>query len=238
MSNPCMVLDVTDHDQWAPFRGCHRIPEDCRPTVLHPSREVAEQEALRLATGASVYGPAREAMPQGTTPVQQGDQIQALGTPFAVLDVPGHTAGHIAYYGAPAQGAPWLFCGDTLFSGGCGRLFEGTPAQMLASLDALAALPDDTQVYCTHEYTLANQRFARQLEPDNAVLLARCAADEALRAQGLPTVPTTIGLERQTNPFLRVNQPAVRAALAAELGEAPADALAAFTALREWKNRF
>lgn len=182
---------------------------------------------------APVYGPADVACV--TQPVGEGESasLPGHGEALTVWATPGHTANHLSYL---LPGA--VFCGDTLFACGCGRVFDGTPTQLHASLQRLAALPDDTQVYCTHEYTLANQRFARHLEPDNAVLLARCAADEALRAQGLPTVPTTIGLERQSNPFLRVNQSAVRAALAAELGEAPADALAAFTALREWKNRF
>lgn len=206
----------------------------------HHADHVGGVEALRLATGASVYGPALEAMPQGTTPVQQGDQIQALGTPFAVLDVPGHTAGHVAYYGAPAQGAPWLFCGDTLFSGGCGRLFEGTPAQMLASLDALAALPDDTQVCCAHEYTLSNLKFARAVEPGNTALLHYQGVCEALRAKQQPTLPSHIGLERNINPFLRTRVAQVAAAAQAHANAPlnPLDAVAVLAALREWKNQF
>lgn len=125
----------------------------------------------------------------------------ALGEEIGrVLDVPGHTAGHIAYHFAEAG---VLFCGDTLFAMGCGRLFEGTPAQMYASLGKLAALPPETAVYCAHEYTLGNGRFALSAEPDNPALVARMIEVEAARAEGLPTVPTTIALERATNPFLR-----------------------------------
>lgn len=183
--------------------------------------------------GTPVYGPADVACVN--QPVGEGESTCLPGGAQAltVWATPGHTGNHLSYV---LPGA--VFCGDTLFACGCGRVFDGTPAQLHASLQRLAALPDDTRVYCAHEYTLANQRFARHLEPDNAALLARCAADEALRERGQPTVPFTIGQERQGNPFLRVNQPALRAALTAELGAPPVDALAAFTALREWKNRF
>ena len=126
--------------------------------------------ALRQATGAQVFGPAHEVMPEPLTRLAGGETVQVLGLTFQVIDVPGHTAGHIAYYCADMDGAPLLFCGDTLFSGGCGRLFEGTPAQMLASLDTLAALPDTTRVCCTHEYTLSNLKFARVVDPGNEAL--------------------------------------------------------------------
>ena len=165
--------------------------------------------------------------------------MEALGLGFEVLDVPGHTAGHIAYFCPQVDGAPLLFCGDTLFSGGCGRLFEGTPAQMLTSLDQLAALPGDTRVCCTHEYTLSNLKFARTVEPGNAALLQYISRCEALRAQGLPTLPSRIALEREINPFLRTRENAVVAAAA---GFAPPtdtrDAVAVLAALREWKNEF
>ena len=135
--------------------------------------------------------------------------VSALGVEFAVIDVPGHTAGHIAYH-APRSAA--VFCGDTMFAGGCGRLFEGSPAQMVDSLGKLAALPAATRMYCAHEYTLANLRFARAVEPDNAALAAARARCQALREAGAPTVPSTIGEERATNPFVRCDEPAVRAA--------------------------
>ncbi len=207
----------------------------------HHSDHIGGVHALQTATGAPVYGPALESMPAGTLPVRGGEQIKALGLSFEVLDVPGHTAGHVAYYSpVPAQ-TPLLFCGDTLFSGGCGRLFEGTPAQMLASLDALAALPEDTRICCAHEYTLSNLQFARVVEPDNTTLAQYQQQCEALRAQQQPTLPSTIGLERQINPFLRTRVPAVVAAAQAQAPSSsvnPGDAVAVLATLREWKNNF
>lgn len=196
--------------------------------------------ALHAATGAKVWGPARERIPEPFTPLVQGDVAQALGLRFEVIDVPGHTAGHIAYFlPASAAQAPVLFCGDTLFSGGCGRLFEGTPAQMLASLDALAALPGDTRVCCAHEYTLANLKFARAVEPGNDELTHYNAHCESLRAQGQPTLPSQLAIERRINPFLRSREATVFRAVRAH-AELSADAAEAevFAALRQWKNDF
>lgn len=190
----------------------------------------------------AVFGPAHEAIEHITRRVAGGERVR-IGAPaleFDVIDVPGHTRGHIAYFQpvGPGNAAPHLFCGDTLFSCGCGRLFEGTPAQMLASLDALAALPGDTRVHCAHEYTLSNIQFALACEPGNAALAAW--RDEALarRARGEPTLPTTIAHECAVNPFLRADSASIRATLEARLHEAAPDRLAAFTLMREWKNRF
>jgi hydroxyacylglutathione hydrolase len=195
--------------------------------------------ALREATGAAVYGPARETMPEPIRRLDQGDKVQVLGHTFEVIDVPGHTAGHIAYYcSSPLGGTvPLLFCGDTLFSGGCGRLFEGTPAQMLASLDTLAALPAATRVCCTHEYTLSNLRFARVVEPNNAALAQYQADCIALRARGDITLPSSIALEQQINPFLRSRVPTV-AQTAQQFDPSATDTLGVFTAIRQWKNQF
>ena len=181
-----------------------------------------------------VYGPANEAIPGNPTRLREGDraELSALGLEFSVLDVPGHTAGHIAYVGHGA-----LFCGDTLFSAGCGRLFEGTPAQMHASLSKLAALPSDTRVCCTHEYTLSNLRFAAAVEPGNAARVDYDARCQALRAEGKPTLPSSIGLERRVNPFLRCDVPEVKAS-AHEQGAEGDDAVSVLAALREWKNRY
>jgi hydroxyacylglutathione hydrolase len=194
--------------------------------------------ALRDATGAKVWGPARETIPEPLTRLREGDRIEVLGLPFDVFDVPGHTAGHIAYYTPSMDGAPLLFCGDTLFSGGCGRLFEGTPAQMLASLDKLAALPSDTRVCCTHEYTLANLNFARAVEPENANLAEYQQQCVARRQRGEPTLPSTIGLEQRINPFLRTRTPAVQEAARAHGGADANDDVAIFAAIRQWKNEF
>ena len=158
--------------------------------------------AVKAATGATITGPAAEAAKIAgiDRSVVEGDEVRLGGSRFAVLDVGGHTLGHNAYYAA-ADGV--LFCGDTLFALGCGRLFEGTPAQMHASLSKLMALPDATRVYCAHEYTAANARFALVVEPGNAALQQRAAAITRLRADNLPTIPSTIGDERATNPFVR-----------------------------------
>lgn len=200
----------------------------------HHGDHVGGVSAL-AAPGVPVYGPAGEDIPCRTHALVEGDAIDVLGTRFTVLDVPGHTRGHIAYYAAELDA---LFCGDTLFAAGCGRLFEGTPAQMLASLTKLAALPPATRVYCAHEYTLANLHFARAVEPDNAALAARSERCAALRARGTPTVPSTLAEERKTNPFLRGEVAAVRAAAERIDASAAASPVATFAALRAWKNRF
>ena len=197
------------------------------------------------ATGVPVFGPHDARIPAVTRRLADGDtlDVPGIGLGLRVLDVPGHTIGHIAYVsevdGATSPGEPWLFCGDTLFAAGCGRLFEGTPAQMRTSLDRLAALPPGTRVYCAHEYTLANLRFALAAEPGNARLRQRFEDDSATRAAGLPTLPSTIALELATNPFLRYAEPAIVARLG-ELGKLAAggDDNAAFAALRSWKNDF
>jgi hydroxyacylglutathione hydrolase len=203
----------------------------------HHLDHTAGVDDLRQATGARVFGPAREKMPEPLNRLNGGDTLQALGLTFQVLDVPGHTAGHIAYYCEDVDGTPLLFCGDTLFSGGCGRLFEGSPAQMLASLDALAALPDATRVCCTHEYTLINLKFAAVVDPDNQDLADYTASALALRAQQLPTLPSTVGLERRINPFLRTRQPALIQA-ARSFDATAHDEVSLFAALRQWKNKF
>ena len=184
-----------------------------------------------------VFGPAREKIAGISHPLTEGDQVALpeLGLQLSVLEVPGHTAGHIAYV---ADAQRWLFCGDTLFAGGCGRLFEGTPAQMTASLAKLAALPDDTRVYCAHEYTVANLRFAVAAEPGNAALAHRLAAAQAMRERGEATVPSTLALEKATNPFLRYREPGILQTLRAEGRLQQDDPVAAFAALRDWKNNY
>jgi hydroxyacylglutathione hydrolase len=205
----------------------------------HHGDHVGGIPALLARWPVPVFGPAREKIPGRTQALSGGDRfdVPGLGIAFTVIDVPGHTAGHIALFGEFA-GDPVLFCGDTLFTGGCGRLFEGTPEQMWSSLSALAALPAQTRVYCGHEYTLANLRFALAVEPDNADLKARDARAQAARGRGEPTVPSTMGEERATNPFLRAHMASVRAAASAHAGHALGDDVASFAALREWKNRF
>ncbi|HEU4623064.1 MAG TPA: hydroxyacylglutathione hydrolase [Burkholderiaceae bacterium] len=196
--------------------------------------------------GCRVIGPRRELIAHINEYVAEGDSVEVLDVRFTVLEVPGHTQGHIAYW---CEAAARLFCGDTLFGAGCGRLLGGTPDQMWKSLRRLSALPDETQVYCAHEYTLANLRFARVVEPDNLAIANREQHDALQRKNRLPTIPTTIGLERQTNPFIRANEPSVmqRSASMASV-ESIARELAAwspispearsFAVLRAWKNVF
>jgi hydroxyacylglutathione hydrolase len=180
-----------------------------------------------------VYGPAGERVPALTHPLAEGDEValEPLAARFTVLDVPGHTAGHIAYYGHNM-----LFCGDTLFTCGCGRLFEGTPAQMHGSLSKLAALPEDTLVYCGHEYTLDNLRFAQVVEPHSPALQARLAESQRLRMRGEPTVPAPLRLEKETNPFLRSEVPEVIAAAEGFAGRPLGRGAEVFGTLRYWKD--
>ncbi len=203
----------------------------------HHADHTGGVDMLRTATQAQVYGPAGEAIPGPFVPLSGGDAFDWQGQRVEVLDVPGHTAGHIAYFVPAADTAPLLFCGDTLFSGGCGRLFEGTAAQMLASLDRLAALPGDTQVCCAHEYTLSNLRFALAVEPHNPALQAYHVRCQGLRERGQPTLPSSLAQELAINPFLRSRQASVIEAVQQRSPQA-LDEVAVFAHLREWKNKF
>ncbi|AZY50290.1 hydroxyacylglutathione hydrolase [Bordetella avium] len=195
-------------------------------------------ELLADAT-VPVYGPAHETLPHCDVPLQEGDRVDIpdLGISLACLDVPGHTAGHIAYAGH-LDGKPLLFCGDTLFAAGCGRLFEGTPEQMLASLEKLGTLPEDTQVFCAHEYTLANLRWATAVEPANLTLQQWQVQARQMRTDGRPTLPSSIGKERDTNPFLRTQQADVINAAKIWAGQTLSSPVEVFAALRNWKNNF
>ena len=242
-----------DNYIWLLRKGAQAVvvdPGDCQPVLAaleragltlaailvthHHADHQGGVAGLRERFAVPVYAPAAESITALSRPLHGGETIRldALDESFTVIPVPGHTAGHIAFHGGGA-----LFCGDTLFAGGCGRVFEGTMAQMVTSLARLAALPDATACYCAHEYTEANLRFALAVEPGNAALRARVQAVAAARARGEATVPFTLPGERATNPFLRCGEPEVIAAARREGAESD-DALAVFTALREWKNRF
>src|SRR6478672_123980 len=204
----------------------------------HHADHVGGIAELRARYDVPVFGPAGEAIPRRTHALSDGDRIEVpgVGLACALFDIPGHTAGHIAYYTTGDD--PLLFCGDTLFAGGCGRIFEGTPEQMWASLAKLAALPAATRVYCGHEYTLANLAFAEAVEPDNADVRARIARERVKRDRDAPTLPSTIGDEHATNPCLRAGLPAVMASAAAHAGRPMKDVVDSFATLRQWKNDF
>lgn len=203
----------------------------------HHGDHVGGVDELRSRLEGAVHGPKRERIPEPFVAVADGDVVDVLGLRFEVIEVPGHTAGHVAYFHAGRDGAPILFCGDTLFSGGCGRLFEGTPAQMSQSLGRLAALPGRTRVCCAHEYTLSNLRFARAVEPDNTDLIDYTARCEDLRSRHEATLPSSIAQELKINPFLRCNHPDVIAAAHA-FGATGSDPVAVLAAIRQWKNEF
>lgn len=204
-------------------------------THHHPDH-VGGVERLRARwPGVSVAGPAASPWQGADRGLAEGDALEAFGIRFAVLSVPGHTLDHIALF-TDEHTPPLLFCGDTLFAGGCGRLFEGSPSQMYASLQRLAALPPPTAIYCAHEYTRANLAFAQAVEPDNDALDRRRAEVEQLRAVGEPTLPSTLALELSTNPFLRCDEPAVAAAAQAHGDNGTP--VAVFSAIRHWKDHF
>lgn len=199
----------------------------------HHADHIGGMAALREKFDLPCFGPVDVRIPEPVGRLGEGDRIEICGRCFSVIEVPGHTRSHIAFHG---EGL--LFCGDTLFSLGCGRLFEGNPAQMRASLSKLAALPEQTRVCCGHEYTQANAAFATLVDPDNQPLRERTEQVRQLRATGQSTVPSTLGSELACNPFLRWNQPALRHAAGQRLGRPPTDHDETFAALRAWKDEF
>ncbi|MDY6812758.1 MAG: hydroxyacylglutathione hydrolase [Pseudomonadota bacterium] len=237
---------VVDPGDWRPVEAY--LDRSGKPlggiliTHHHPDHTAGLARLARERTNLPIVGPAGERIGGLTHAVQEGETVslQALDraapdVEFDVIEVPGHTRGHIAYH---APGQALLFCGDTLFSCGCGRLFEGTAAQMVDSLAKLRELPPDTAVYPAHEYTLANIVFAQTVEPENLALAQRQHEAQRQRQQGRPTLPTSIDVERATNPFLRWDEPAVTAAAEARAEtalDAPAEV---FAALRAWKDDF
>lgn len=209
----------------------------------HHGDHVGGLAALQPFVEGPIYGPAHENIPKPYLPLRDADTAEILGLRFHAIDVPGHTAGHIAYYlkgQGPGHGdleRPLVFCGDTLFSAGCGRLFEGTPAQMLKSLGRLADLPGETQVCCAHEYTLSNLKFARAVEPANQALIDHTRWAVSRRERSLPTLPSSIATEKAINPFMRCGEATVVQAAVAR-GAASTRGADVLAAIRQWKNEF
>lgn len=258
MLNITPIPAFKDNYIWAFYNDRHAVVVD--PGDAAPVRIWLDQHKLGLSAilcthhhydhvggicelaelyNAPAYGPQNEIIPCVSYPVGEGERIEIteMDIHLEVLGIAGHTRGHIAYVIHGSHGESALFCGDTLFGCGCGRLFEGTAAQLHRSLQRLVRLPDDTQIYCAHEYTEANIRFALACEPTNLQLKQRQEDAHARRAAGQPTLPSTIALEKATNPFLRCTKPEIIHTLH-QHGLTDSTELAAFTAMREWKNHF
>ena len=256
----CVVVDPGDAAPVFAFLAARHLTLDAIVITHHHADHVGGIAALTARWPVPVYGPAAENIVGVTHALAEGDQVALpnfVDEPFRVMEVPGHTSGHIAYVSGDI-----LFCGDTLFAAGCGRLFEGTARQLHASLMRLAALPDATRVFCTHEYTLSNLRFALAVDGDNNALVERGFVEQERRSRDVPTLPSTIALERATNPFLRCAEPALMQSardhaskVPDERGTAPSKANTApseasqqtsdfsdpanvFALLRQWKNTY
>lgn len=235
------VVDPGDPAPVIQFIETNALTLECLLITHHHPDHTGGIAALVEKYGCTVYGPHNPSITGIEKRLNEGDTFSVLGEEVCVLEVPGHTLDHIAYF-VRADGdrnvPTRLFSGDTLFAAGCGRLFEGTPEQMLTSLNKLVALGDDTQVYCTHEYTQANLKFANACEPENDILQQRTAEVAELRAAGKITLPTSIKVERATNPFLRSAQPSLYAAAKSFTGSLPLDDVSTFSAIRAWKDEF
>lgn len=237
-SRQAAVVDPGDAVPVIKWLGRH--PDYTLSTMLithHHRDHTGGLTTIKAATGCKVLGPSGEEIAGVDRGLKAGDEVRLFGETVEVIDVPGHTRGHIAFFGGQDDD-PWLLCGDTLFAGGCGRLFEGTPEQMYASLQRLAQLPDATRVYCAHEYTQANLRFARAVEPANDDIRVRLEVVDGLRAAGRLTLPSSVALEKLTNPFLRCNESAVIEAASIQAGTSVSAGQPTFAQIRAWKDRF
>ncbi|WEM42879.1 hydroxyacylglutathione hydrolase [Photobacterium sp. DA100] len=231
-NNHCVVVDPGDATPVLEFLEREALELDAILITHHHHDHIGGiSELKRRYPNIHIVAPSAEPIPGVSQSVDDGDQVEIFGERFMVLGVPGHTAGHIAYVGDGK-----LFCGDTLFSAGCGRLFEGTAAQMYASLQKLSALPDETEVYCAHEYTSSNLAFALVAEQDNPHLQRYREEVSRMRAQGISTIPSTLKQEKLINPFLRCDQPSIKKSVANKaVNESDVET---FAALRRWKDEF
>ncbi|PMH41080.1 hydroxyacylglutathione hydrolase [Vibrio sp. 10N.286.49.B3] len=228
----CAVVDPGDATPVLKYLEQHGLTLDAILVTHHHNDHIGGvPDLVRQFPNIDVVGPRSEPIPTLTHPMDDGDQLQLFGEIFLVTELPGHTKGHIGYIGDGK-----LFCGDVLFSAGCGRIFEGTPEQMFNSLNKILSLPEETEIYCAHEYTAGNLAFALAVEPENASLHRYREQVNRLRVQNKPTLPTTLSHEKQINPFLRYEQPSVMRSVSKRCHVS--DSLSIFTALREWKNEF
>ncbi|MEM1081142.1 MAG: hydroxyacylglutathione hydrolase [Pseudomonadota bacterium] len=230
----CIVVDPGDAAPVLAWLQTHALTPAVILLTHHHYDHVDGVAPILSRFDVPVYGPDDARMPSGTIAKTAGQRVDVpeLDARFEVLEVPAHTASHIAFFGHDA-----LFCGDALFSAGCGRLFEGTADDLLQVMDTLTKLPDETRIYCGHEYTQSNCRFALTVEPDNPDLIERTARVNALRQQQQPTLPSTIGAERLFNPFMRVREPSVIKAVQRQLSALPNDPSTIMAAIRQWKDR-
>jgi len=235
------VVDPGDAAPVLQYLDDHHLSLDAIILTHHHPDHIGGVPALaERFPEARIWAPHSAKIPLAHTRVAEGDSFELCGYTFNVLEVPGHTLDHIAYFVRPGEEGERssLFCGDTLFAAGCGRMFEGTPPMMSASLNKLKSLPSTTLVYCAHEYTLANIRFARAVEPENSDTLAREAQAIEKREQGLPTLPSTIDLENRTNPFLRGHIGSVKEMAQRQANKVLANEAEVFGSLRAWKDNF
>lgn len=230
-----VVIDPGEAEPVLDFLGRANLRLAAILNTHHHADHVGGNAALLAKHPVPVFGPRDERIAETTHPLAGGERFRLphFGIEFEVLDIPAHTRSHIAFLGDGL-----LFCGDTLFAAGCGRLFEGTPRQMHDALVKLAALPDATRVYCGHEYTLSNLKFARAAEPGNAFLRELTARMVRLREAGAPTLPSTIAQEKASNPFIRVDAPGVIASASQRAGRPLNDPVSVLAEIRDWKNNF
>ena len=238
-----VVVDPGDAFPVLDYLQSNKLQLDAILITHHHSDHTGGNLTLIDRFNVPVYGPSEENISTVTHPVQEGDTVHLATLPLTleVINIPGHTRGHVAYFGSSQQSQPGkniLFCGDTLFASGCGRVFEGTPQQMYCSLQKLANLPDNTLVYCAHEYTLSNINFARTVEPNNIDLQKREHRVTQLRSENIPTLPTSIATEKSCNPFLRCHLSEIIQAACLYAEKKLEQPVEVFAALREWKNNF
>ncbi|MES2141282.1 MAG: hydroxyacylglutathione hydrolase [Pseudomonadota bacterium] len=234
-TNHCIIVDPGEAKPVLAYLKRFKLSLDAILITHHHWDHTNGIKGILNTHSVPVYGPAKEKIMSVTHPVDEGDNVQLANWPitFTVLDIPGHTLGHVAYY---ADGL--LFCGDTLFSAGCGRLFEGTAEQMLASLNKLSNLPDETKIYCGHEYTLNNLQFAQTVEPNNLQIKERLENVRELRQKNLPTLPAVLANERLINPFLRCDNAEIAVKIKKHRGKSLDSLAEIFAYLRQWKNNY